>query len=193
MVQQGQIDHLLQETGEIPPPPHVAQQAALQDYDAVYRRSIQDPEGFWAEVASELHWYKPWDQVFQWDYPSFQWFLGAKCNITYNCLDRHLDSERKNKAAFIWLGEDGSERVFTYGRLAQMVNRFANGLRSLGIGKGDRVVIYMPLTPEGGAPLLSCRLLSPAAPRGVGPAAGAGSPAPAVLPAGLAPPDLPGG
>ena len=156
MVQQGQIDHLLQETGEIPPPQHVSQQAALQDYDAVYRRSIEDPEGFWAEVASELHWYKPWDQVFQWNYPSFQWFLGAKCNITYNCLDRHLDSERKNKAAFIWLGEDGSERVFTYGRLAQLVNRFANGLRSLGIGKGDRVVIYMPLTPEGAIAMLAC-------------------------------------
>ena len=156
MVQQGQIDHLLQETGEIPPPPHVSQQATLQDYDAVYRRSIEDPEGFWAEVASELHWYKPWDQVFQWDYPNFQWFLGAKCNITYNCLDRHLDTERKNKAAFIWLGEDGSERVFTYGRLAQLVNRFANGLRSLGIGKGDRVVIYMPLTPEGAIAMLAC-------------------------------------
>ena len=138
MVQQGQIDHLLQETGEIPPPPHVARQATLQDYDAVYRRSIEDPEGFWAEVASELHWFSPWNQVFQWDYPNFQWFLGGKCNITYNCLDRHLETERKNKAAFIWLGEDGSERVFTYGRLAQLVNRFANGLRSLGIGKGDR-------------------------------------------------------
>ena len=124
MVQQGKIDHLLQETGEIPPPPHVARQATLQDFDAAYRRSIQDTEGFWAEVASELHWFSPWNQVFQWDYPSFRWFLGAKCNITYNCLDRHLASEKKNKAAFIWLGEDGSERVFTYGRLAQLVNRF---------------------------------------------------------------------
>ena len=156
MVQQGQIDHLLQETGEIPPPPHVARQATLQDYDAVYRRSIEDPEGFWAEVASELHWFSPWNQVFQWDYPNFQWFLGGKCNITYNCLDRHLETERKNKAAFIWLGEDGSERVFTYGRLAQLVNRFANGLRSLGIGKGDRVVIYMPLSPEGAIAMLAC-------------------------------------
>ena len=156
MVQQGQIDHLLQETGEIPPPPHVARQATLQDFDAAYRRSIQDPEGFWAEVASELHWFSPWNQVFQWDYPSFRWFLGAKCNITYNCLDRHLASEKKNKAAFIWLGEDGSERVFTYGRLAQLVNRFANGLKSLGVGKGDRVVIYMPLTPEGAIAMLAC-------------------------------------
>src|SRR5918992_606667 len=156
MVQRGQIDHLLQETGEIAPTPHVAQQATLQDYQDAYRRSVADPEGFWAEVASELAWFRPWDRVFQWDYPSFQWFLGAKCNIAYNCLDRHLDSERKNKAAFIWLGEDGSERVFTYGRLAQMVNRFANGLKSLGMGKGDRVVIYMPLTPEGAIAMLAC-------------------------------------
>jgi acetyl-CoA synthetase len=156
MVQRGQIDHLLQETGEITPPPHMAQQAALQNYEDVYRRSVEDPEGFWAGVASELAWFRPWDKVFQWDYPNFQWFLGAKCNITYNCLDRHLDSERKNKAAFIWLGEDGAERVFTYGRLAQMVNRFASGLKSLGIGKGDRVVIYMPLTPEGAIAMLAC-------------------------------------
>ena len=156
MVQQGQIDHLLQETGEIPPPPHVAQQATLQDYEAAYARSIEDPEGFWAEVASELDWFQPWDKVFQWDYPTFQWFLGGKCNITYNCLDRHLNTPTKNKAAFIWLGEDGSERVFTYGRLAQLVNKFANGLKSLGIGKGDRVVIYMPLTPEGAIAMLAC-------------------------------------
>ena len=156
MVQQGQIDHLLQETGSIEPPSHVARQATLQDYEAAYERSMADPEAFWAEVAGELEWFKPWDKVFQWDYPYFQWFLGGKCNITYNCLDRHLETERKNKAAFIWLGEDGSERVLTYGRLAQLVNRFANGLKSLGVGKGDRVVIYMPLTPEGIISMLAC-------------------------------------
>ena len=156
MVQQGQIDHLLQETGEIPPPPHVARQATLQDYEETYRRSITDPEGFWAKVASELEWFKPWDKVFQWDYPTFQWFLGGQCNITANCLDRHLNTPTKNKAAFIWLGEDGTERVFTYGRLAQLVNRFANGLKSLGVGKGDRVVIYMPLSPEGAIAMLAC-------------------------------------
>ena len=156
MVQQGQIDHLLQETSEIEPPSHVYQQATLKDYDEVYQRSITDPETFWAEIASELDWFKPWDKIFQWDYPNFQWFLGGQCNITYNCLDRHLNSEKKNKAAFIWLGEDGSERVFTYGRLAQLVNRCANGLRSLGIGKGDRVVIYMPLSPEGAIAMLAC-------------------------------------
>ena len=156
MVEQGRIDHLLQEEGEIPPPPKLVQQASLQDHEAAYQRSIEDPEGFWSQAASELHWFSPWSQVFQWDYPNFKWFLGATCNITYNCLDRHLSGERKNKAAFIWLGEDGSERVFTYGRLAQLVNRFANGLRSLGVGKGDRVVIYMPLTPEGVIAMLAC-------------------------------------
>ena len=156
MVQQGQIDNLLRESGEIPPPPHVSGQAALQDYDAVYARSLADPEGFWAEAAAGLHWFRPWDAVFQWDYPNFRWFIGGQTNICYNALDRHLTTERRNKAALIWLGEDGAERVYTYGRLAQQVNRCANGLKSLGVGKGDRVVIYMPLTPEGAIAMLAC-------------------------------------
>ena len=156
MVQQGQIDHLLQETGEIAPPGPLVAQATLQDFDAAYHESVESPEGFWEKVASELEWSRRWDKVFEWDYPTFRWFLGARCNITRNCLDRHLTNGNKNKAAFIWLGEDGSERVYTYGRLAQLVNRFANGLRSLGVGKGDRVVIYMPLTPEGAIAMLAC-------------------------------------
>ena len=156
MVQQGQIDHLLQETGQINPPGFLARQATLQDYDAAYRDSMQSPEAFWENVAAELQWARPWHTVFQWNYPTFRWFLGARCNITQNCLDRHLTNGNKNKAAFIWLGEDGAERVFTYGRLAQLVNRCANGLRSLGVGKGDRVVIYMPLTPEGAIAMLAC-------------------------------------
>ena len=156
MVQQGQIDHLLQETGQILPPPALVQQAFLKDHAAAYKASVDSPEDFWEAVAKELSWFKPWDEVFQWDYPTFKWFLGAKCNITYNALDRHLTNGNKNKAAFIWLGEDGSERVFTYGRLAQSVNRFANGLRSLGVVKGDRVVIYMPLSPEGAIAMLAC-------------------------------------
>ncbi|CAI8013688.1 Acetyl-coenzyme A synthetase [Geodia barretti] len=156
MVQQGQIDHLLQESGEIPPPPHVVEQATMSDYDGVYARSIADPEGFWAEAAEELHWFRKWDDVFQWDYPNFRWFVGGQTNIAYNALDRHLNTERRNKAALIWLGEDGTEQVYTYARLAQQVNRFANGLKSLGVGKGDRVVIYMPLTPEGAISMLAC-------------------------------------
>ena len=156
MVQQGQIDHLLQEAGEIPPPPHVSGQATLSDYDGVYARSVADPEGFWAEAADELHWFRRWDDVFQWEYPNFRWFVGGQTNIAYNALDRHLTTERRNKAALIWLGEDGAEQVYTYARLAQQVNRFANGLKSLGVGKGDRVVIYMPLTPEGAISMLAC-------------------------------------
>ena len=156
MVSQGQIDHLLQETGEIQPPQSLVRQASLQDYEGAYRDSMDSPEGFWEGVASELEWSRRWDKVFDWDYPTFRWFLGAKCNITTNCLDRHLTNGNKNKAAFVWLGEDGSERVFTYGRLSQLVNRFANGLRSLGVCKGDRVVIYMPLTPEGAIAMLAC-------------------------------------
>ena len=156
MVQQGQIDHLLQEAGEIPPPPHVVEQATMADYDGVYARSVADPEGFWAEAAEELHWFRRWDDVFQWDYPNFRWFVGGQTNIAYNALDRHLTTERRNKAALIWLGEDGTEQVYTYARLAQQVNRFANGLKSLGVGKGDRVVIYMPLTPEGAISMLAC-------------------------------------
>ena len=156
MVHQGQIDHLLQETGEIVPPASLVKRAYLQDFEGAYRESMESPERFWEGVASELEWSKRWDKVFEWNYPSFKWFLGAKCNITYNCLDRHLTNGNKNKAAFIWLGEDGSERVFTYGKLTQLVNRFANGLRSLGVGKGDRVVIYIPLTPEGAIAMLAC-------------------------------------
>ena len=156
MTQQEQLDHLLKETDVVHPPSSLVSNANLKDYEQEYQRSIEDPEGFWANVASELEWSRPWDQVFQWDYPTFRWFVGGKCNITANCLDRHVNSPRKNKAAFIWLGEDGTERIFTYGRLAQMVNRFANGLKSLGVKKGDRVVIYMPLTPEGAIAMLAC-------------------------------------
>ena len=156
MVQQGQIDHLLQETGQIMPPTALVQQAFLQDHEGEYKRSIENPEIFWENVAKELDWAKPWDKVFEWTYPTFKWFLGAKCNITDNALDRHLTNGNKNKAAFIFLGEDGSERVYTYGRLAQSVNRFANGLKSLGVKKGDRVVIYMPLSPEGAIAMLAC-------------------------------------
>ena len=156
MVHQEQLDNLLKVTDQFEPPQSLVDQATLKNYDEVYRRSIEDPEGFWSEVASELEWHRPWDQVFQWDYPNFKWFIGGQCNITVNCLDRHVRSARKNKAALIWLGEDGTERVFTYARLSQLVNRFANGLKSLGVGKGDRVVVYMPLSPEGCIAMLAC-------------------------------------
>ena len=156
MAQEVQLDHLLKDTDVITPPRALVENANLKDFDAEYCRSVDDPEGFWADVAARLEWFKRWDKVFQWDYPSFRWFEGGKCNITVNCLDRHIKGWRRSKIAFIWLGEDGTERRISYGRLAQMVNRFANGLKSLGVGKGDRVVIYMPLTPEGAIAMLAC-------------------------------------
>ena len=156
MAQQEQLDHLLKEAEVVQPPHVLVENAYLKDYDSEYRRSMEDPEGFWSDVASSLQWFKKWDKVFDWDYPTFRWFVGAQCNITVNCLDRHAKTWRKSKVAFIWLGEDGTERKFSYGRLAQLVNRFANGLKSLGVKKGDRVVIYMPLTPEGVIAMLAC-------------------------------------
>lgn len=156
MVQQDRLERFSQDAEIIRPPGSLVSNANLQDYDAEYQRSVDDPDGFWEGVASELEWLEPWDKVFQWDYPNFRWFVGAKCNITINALDRHVASGRRNKAAFIWLGEDGSERIFTYGVLSRLVNKFANGLKSLGVSKGDRVVVYMPLAPEGVIAMLSC-------------------------------------
>ena len=156
MVQQDRLERFSQDSEIIHPPDSLASNANLQDFDAEYQRSVDDPDGFWEGVASELEWLEPWEKVFQWDYPNFRWFVGAKCNITVNALDRHAASWRRNKAAFIWLGEDGTERIFTYGVLSRLVNKFANGLKSLGVSKGDRVVVYMPLAPEGVIAMLAC-------------------------------------
>ena len=156
MVQQDRLERFSQDSEIIHPPDSLASNANLQDFDAEYQRSVDDPDGFWEGVASELEWLEPWEKVFQWDYPNFQWFVGARCNITVNALDRHVASWRRNKAAFIWLGEDGTERIFTYGVLSRLVNKFANGLKSLGVSKGDRVVVYMPLAPEGVIAMLAC-------------------------------------
>ena len=155
MVQKGQIDHLLQESDVISPPDTLKSNANLPNYEEEYQQSIENPEAFWESVAKELHWFSPWDKIYENSFPNFKWFINGKCNITYNALDRHLD-ENRNKVALIWLAEDGSERTFTYGRLHNLVCKFANGLKSLGITKGDRVVIYMPLTPEGVIAMLAC-------------------------------------
>lgn len=155
MVQKGQIDHLLQESDIISPPQELKLNANLTNYEQEYQKSIDNPEAFWESVANELHWFSPWTKTYENSFPTFKWFLDGKCNITYNALDRHLE-ENKNKVALIWLAEDGSERTFTYGRLHSLVSKFANGLKSLGIAKGDRVVIYMPLTPEGIISMLAC-------------------------------------
>jgi acetyl-CoA synthetase len=150
------IEHLLQSKNEILPPASLVANARLRDYPAEYGRSLEDPEGFWADAARELEWFRPWTKVFEWTYPTFEWFVGAKCNITYNCLDRQVKAGRRNKVAYIWVGEDGAERQITYGQLLDQVCRTANGLKSLGVTKGDRVVIYMPLNLEGVVSMLAC-------------------------------------
>ena len=127
-----------------------------EEYDEIYRRSVQDPEGFWADIASDLHWFKKWDRVLEWNEPFAQWFVGGQINISYNCLDRHLSTWRKNKAAIIWEGEPGEVRTLTYQQLHQEVCKFANVLKGLGIEKGDRVAIYMPMVPELPVAMLAC-------------------------------------
>jgi acetyl-CoA synthetase len=150
------ISNLLTTNEEYPAPQIVAQNCRQQNFAEAYQRSVKDPEGFWAEYAKRFVWTRPWTKVLEWDGVHHQWFVGGKTNITLNALDRHAHSERRNRAAFIWLGEDGTERILTYGQLHRMVCRFANGMKSLGVRKGDRVVIYMPLTVEGAVAMLAC-------------------------------------
>jgi len=150
------ISNLLTTDEEYPAPQIVAQNCCQQNFAEAYQRSVNDPDGFWGDYAKRFVWTRPWTKVLEWDGVHHQWFVGGKTNITLNALDRHAHSERRNRAAFIWLGEDGTERIVTYGQLHRMVCRFANGLKSLGVRKGDRVVIYMPLTIEGAVAMLAC-------------------------------------
>jgi acetyl-CoA synthetase len=156
MLTPSNISNLLSVEPEYPAPKIVVDQVQNKNWAADYERSVNDPEGFWADEARKFTWTKPWSKVLDWDGVHHKWFVGAKTNITINALDRHANSERANRAAFIWLGEDGTERIVTYGQLYRQVCRFANGLKSLGVGKGDRVVIYMPLTMEGVIAMLAC-------------------------------------
>ncbi len=150
------IEQLLRAGTEFRPPKFLVEQARLRDYADEYKRSVEEPEEFWAGIAKELEWFAPWKKVFDWNYPTFEWFQGGKCNITYNALDRQVKSGRKNKVAYIWNGEDGTERQITYSQLLDAVGRTANGLKSLGVKKSDRVIIYMPLSLEGVISMLAC-------------------------------------
>ena len=120
---------------------------SLEEYERIYRESVEQPEKFWGGIASELHWFKKWDAVLQWNHPWAKWFVGGQLNLSYNCLDRHVLSFRKNKAAIIWESEPGEVRTLTYQQLHREVQQFANVLKSLGVKKGDRVAIYMGMTP----------------------------------------------
>jgi len=146
--------------GRVFPPPQAFSAAAhirsLSEYENLWKRAANDPEGFWAELASELHWFKQWDKVLDWNEPFAKWFVGGKINASYNCLDRHLQTARKNKAAIVWEGEPGDSRVLRYQDLHREVCKFANVLKELGIQAGDRVTIYMPLVPEAVIAMLAC-------------------------------------
>ncbi|MCB9138998.1 MAG: acetate--CoA ligase [Caldilineaceae bacterium] len=153
------LEQILQHDEVFKAPDSLIQQANVQDFDAEYARSIEDPEQFWGHWAERYEWFKPWDEVMAWDYPNHRWFVGGETNITLNALDRHADGPNRNRLAFIWIAEDGSERKVTYYELRRLVSKFASGLRRLGVKKGDTVVIYMPLTLEGVIAMLACARL----------------------------------
>jgi acetyl-CoA synthetase len=153
------IHSTLKEQRLFEPPSEFSSRAnikSLDDYRRLYDEADRDPETFWGNIARELHWFKPWSKVLEWDAPWAKWFVGAEMNLSYNCLDRHLTTWRKNKAALIWEGEPGEIRTLTYQQLHSEVSRFANVLKAQGVKKGDRVAIYMGMSPELAIALLAC-------------------------------------
>ncbi len=153
------IDSILNERRVFQPPPEFSQQAhikSLEQYEQLYREAEENPEKFWGEIAGQLHWFRKWDKVLEWESPWAKWFVGGQINLSYNCLDRHVATWRRNKAAIIWEGEPGEVRTFTYQQLLTEVSKFANVLKSLGIQKGDTVAIYMGMTPELPIAMLAC-------------------------------------
>src|SRR6202166_26698 len=153
------IDSTLTESRKFPAPPEFSAKAWVKNFDeyqALCTRADADPDAFWAECARNLHWFKPFSKTLEWNFPNAKWFVGGTINASYNCLDRHLDGPRRNKAALIWEGEPGDSRVLTYQMLADEVARCANALKSLGVKDGDRVAIYMPMVPEAAIAMLAC-------------------------------------
>ncbi|HMS42267.1 MAG TPA: acetate--CoA ligase [Pyrinomonadaceae bacterium] len=153
------IESTLNETRIFAPPAEFAENAhikSFEEYEEIYNQAANDTEGFWEGVAESLHWFKKWDTVLEWNEPHAKWFVGGTINASYNCLDKHLETYRKNKAAIIWEGEPGEVRTLTYLQLHREVCKFANVLKKLGIEKGDRVALYMPLVPELAIAMLAC-------------------------------------
>ncbi|MEK6299869.1 MAG: acetate--CoA ligase [Acidobacteriota bacterium] len=153
------IDSVLNETRVFEPSREFSSQAhikSLEEYERLYAEAESNPEEFWARIASELYWFRPWDKVLDWQLPFAKWFVGGKINLSYNCLDRHVATWRRNKAAIIWEGEPGEVRTLTYQQLLSEVSKFANVLKQLGISKGDTVAIYMGMTPELPIAMLAC-------------------------------------
>ena len=153
------MNSLLRENRVFPASAEFAAKARVKsaaDYDAIYKRSIEEPEAFWAEAAQELDWFAPWTTVQEGEISSSKWFVGGKLNLSHNCVDRHALGARRDKVALLWEGEPGEVRKLTYGELHEDVQRFANVLKSLGIVKGDRVAVYMGMCPELAIALLAC-------------------------------------
>ena len=150
-----EIDDLLREDRTFLPPPEFRAKAVVND-EGIYEEAARDPEAFWAKLAGELEWSRPWDTILDWQPPHAKWFVGGTINASVNCLDRHVRGPRRNKAALIWEGEPGDRRTLTYFDLLRQVSTFANVLRSLGVTKGDRVALYMPLIPELAIAMLAC-------------------------------------
>ena len=137
-----EIDALLHENRKFPPPDSFLKNAHVSD-PSIYERASADPEGFWEEQAKTLEWFKPWDKVLDWTPPHAKWFVGGTLNVSVNCVDRHIKTARRNKAALIWEGEPGDRRTLTYWDLYVEVQKFGNVLKKLGVARGDRVAIYM--------------------------------------------------
>jgi acetyl-CoA synthetase len=155
----GQIVNVMKEDRLFPPSPEFAAKArinSMEQYEKLWNQAAGDIEGFWGGMGHELHWFTPYTKVLQWDNPFAKWFVGGQTNVSYNCLDIHLGTPRQNKAAFIWEGEPGDTRIFTYKMLHTEVCKAANMLKSLGVGKGDVVALYMPLIPELAIAMLAC-------------------------------------
>jgi len=150
-----EIDALLSEDRSFPPSAEWRASARAND-PGVYARAAADPERFWAALAAELDWFEPWTKILDWQPPHAKWFVGGKINASVNCLDRHVRTARRNKAALIWEGEPGDRRTLTYFELHRDVCRFANVLKALGVAKGDRVALYLPLIPELAIAMLAC-------------------------------------
>jgi acetyl-CoA synthetase len=149
------IDVLLQEHRKFPPPENFRRTAHVSSAD-IYERAAADPEAFWAGSAEALDWMKPWRRVLEWSPPKAKWFVGGRLNVAVNCVDRHVRTARRNKAALIWEGEPGDRRTLTYWDLYVEVNKFANVLKELGVRRGDRVAIYLPMIPEAAIAMLAC-------------------------------------
>ncbi|MAX39573.1 MAG: acetate--CoA ligase [Gimesia sp.] len=153
------IESVLQETRSFPPPAEFVEQAnisSMEEYQKLWNRAKDDPAGFWGDLAQDLEWSQPYESVIEGEMPETKWFKGGKINASVNCIDRHLDSWRKNKAAIIWEGEPGDTRVLRYQDLYREVCKFANCLKKLGVETGDRVTLYMPMVPELAIAMLAC-------------------------------------